>query len=83
MENPDLTGNERFGVAMNYGNFEGASALSWAGMGVLGYDVLSRGDRVAISGGFGVGFARTTATTSGAAASALSGLGATSRFPTS
>ena len=57
MENPDLTGNERFGVAMNYGNFQGASALSWAGMGVLGYDVLSRGDRVAISGGFGVGFA--------------------------
>ena len=56
MENPDLTGNERFGVAMNYGNFEGASALSWSGMGVLGYDVLSRGDRVAISGGFGVGF---------------------------
>ena len=56
MENPDLTGNERFGVAMNYGNFEGASALSWSAMGVLGYDVLSRGDRVAFSGGFGVGF---------------------------
>ena len=56
IENPDLTGNERFGVAMNYGNFEGASALSWSAMGVLGYDVLSRGDRVAISGGFGVGF---------------------------
>ena len=43
-------------VAMNYGNFEGASALSWSAMGVLGYDVLSRGDRVAVSGGFGVGF---------------------------
>ena len=56
MENPDLTGNERFGVAMNYGNFEGASALSWSAMGVLGYDVLSGGDRVAVSGGFGVGF---------------------------
>ncbi len=56
MENPDLVGNERFGVAMNYGNFEGASALSWSGMGVLGYDVLRPGDRVAVSGGFGVGF---------------------------
>ena len=33
MENPDLTGNERFGVAMNYGNFEGASALSWSAHG--------------------------------------------------
>ena len=41
MENPDLIGNERFGVAMNYGNFEGANALSWSAMGVLGYDVLS------------------------------------------
>ncbi len=56
MENPDLTGNERFGVAMNWGNFEGSNALSWSAMGVLGYDVLSRGDRVAVSGGFGVGF---------------------------
>jgi myo-inositol-hexaphosphate 3-phosphohydrolase len=41
---------------MNYGNFEGTSALSWSAMGVLGYDVFSRGDRVAVSGGFGVGF---------------------------
>ena len=56
IENPDLIANERFGVAMNYGNFEGSSALSWSAMGVLGYDVLSRGDRVAVSGGFGVGF---------------------------
>jgi trimeric autotransporter adhesin len=55
IENPDLVGSERFGVAMNYGNFEGASALSWSAMGVLGYDVLSPGDRIAISGGFGVG----------------------------
>jgi hypothetical protein len=30
--------------------------MSWSAMGVLGYDVLSRGDRVAVSGGFGVGF---------------------------
>jgi hypothetical protein len=56
MENPDLIANERFGVAMNYGNFEGANALSWSAMGVLGYDVLHRGDRIAVSGGFGVGF---------------------------
>ena len=83
MENPDLTGNERFGVAMNYGNFEGASALSWSAMGVLGYDVLSGGDRVAVSGGFGVGFEDGTATMSGAAVSARSGPGVAGPFPTS
>jgi hypothetical protein len=54
--NPDLTGNERFGVAANWGNFEGANALGAALMGVLGNNFVAKGDRVAISGGFGVGF---------------------------
>jgi hypothetical protein len=56
MENPDLTGNERFGVATHWGTFEGANALSFAAMGVLGHDFITKGDRVAVSGGFGVGF---------------------------
>ena len=57
MENPDLTGNERFGVAMNYGNFEGANALSWTFAGVIAQDFLTSGGRFAVGGGFGVGFA--------------------------
>jgi hypothetical protein len=56
MENPDLTGDERFGVATHWGGFEGANALSLSMTGVLGHDFVSRGDRVAVSGGFGVGF---------------------------
>ena len=56
MENPDLTGDERFGTAVNWGNYEGANAVSWSFMGVLGHDLLTSGDRFAVSGGVGVGF---------------------------
>lgn len=38
------------------GNFEGADGLGAALMGVLGHDFLAAGDRVSVSGGFGVGF---------------------------
>jgi hypothetical protein len=57
MENPDLTGNERFGIAANWGVFEDANALSVSMMGVLGHDWITKGDRVAVSGGVGTGFA--------------------------
>ena len=53
---PDLTGHERFGISASYGNFEGASAFGMGFEGVLGYDVLTRGDRIALTGGWGVGF---------------------------
>ena len=87
---PDLTGNERFGVSANWGNFEGSNAFGMGFEGVLGYDVLTRGDRFAVTGGFGVGFedgsngttaSAVTTTTSWAAVLALSGPGATSPSP--
>lgn len=56
MENPDLTGNESFGVAANWGTFEDANALGLSLMGVVGRDLFTSGDRAAISGGFGIGF---------------------------
>lgn len=56
MENPDLVGNERFGIAANWGHYEGANAFSASMIGVLGHNVFSTGDRVAVSGGIGVGF---------------------------
>ena len=56
MQNPDLVGGERFGVAANYGNFEGASGLGATLMGVLGNNFITVNDRVAVSGGLGVGF---------------------------
>ena len=54
--NPDLTGNESFGMSANWGNFDGSNAFGMGFEGVIGHDWLSRGDRVAITGGFGVGF---------------------------
>jgi hypothetical protein len=56
MENPDLTGNERFGVAANWGTFEDANAVGLSLMGVVARDLFTSGDRAAISGGFGIGF---------------------------
>jgi hypothetical protein len=56
MENPDLVAGERFGFAVNGGFYEGAAALSVSAEGVMGYNVFTDGDRVAVSGGVGVGF---------------------------
>jgi autotransporter adhesin len=56
MANPDLTGNERFGMAANWGRFEDANALSVTAMGVLAHNLVTEGDRVALAGGFGAGF---------------------------
>jgi hypothetical protein len=56
MEAPDLVGSEKFGFALNWGNFEGSNALSGSVAGVLGNNVFTDGDRVAMSAGFGVGF---------------------------
>ena len=43
-------------MSANYGNFEGSNAFGMGFEGVLGYDMLTRGDRIALTGGFGVGF---------------------------
>jgi hypothetical protein len=56
-QNPDLTGPEVFGISGNFGTFAGAYAFSVSAMGVVGHDVLQPGDRIAVSGGAGLGFA--------------------------
>jgi hypothetical protein len=56
--NPDLTGNERFGMTANWGNFDSANAFGMGFEGVLGHDWITRGDRIAVTGGWGVGFAQ-------------------------
>ncbi len=55
MENPDLVAGERFGIAVNGGFYESAQAISVAAEGVIGYNMFVPGDRVAVSGGVGVG----------------------------
>jgi hypothetical protein len=53
---PDLTRDERFGISANWGIFEGANAFGMGVEGVVGHDWITKGDRVAITGGWGVGF---------------------------
>ena len=53
---PDLTGNERFGVSANWGTFDGENAFGMGFEGVVAVDLLTSGDRFAVTGGFGVGF---------------------------
>ena len=86
---PDLTGNERFGVSANWGNFDGSNAFGMGFEGVLWNDLFATGGRFAVTGGFGVGAVdngHTTAlatpsavatTTCGAAELAVSGRGDT------
>ena len=54
LENPDLVGNETFGLAANLGFFEGNTALGVALMGVLGHNFVGGNERWAVSGGVGV-----------------------------
>jgi hypothetical protein len=56
MENPSLGPGEKFGIATAWGTFAGAHALTGSVMGVVGEDVLTDGDRIALFGGFGAGF---------------------------
>jgi len=55
--NPDLTGNEHFGITANWGGFDGANAFGMGFEGVVGHGWLMAGSRAAITGGWGVGFA--------------------------
>jgi hypothetical protein len=49
---PDLTGAERFGLSLNWGGFEGSSAIGGGVTGVVYQGVTSR---LALTGGLGVG----------------------------
>jgi hypothetical protein len=53
----DLPESEASGFGAHLGSFEGAHALGVELVGVLAHDLLAKGDRAAIVGGFGVGFA--------------------------
>jgi hypothetical protein len=50
---PDLTGNERYGLSLNWGNFEGANAI---GGGFTAVVRRGQRSRLAVTGGIGVGF---------------------------
>jgi hypothetical protein len=47
-------------MTVNVANWDGYSAIGVAAQGVIGYNAFEQGDRVAISGGVGVGTDRGT-----------------------
>lgn len=56
LENPDLYGDLNWALGVNYGNFDGTSAIGVSAIGVVGRDFLVPGDSVAVSGALGAGF---------------------------
>lgn len=60
LQNPDLVGNETFGMAVNWGGFDSSNAIGIAATGVLAHDFLGGGDRLAIAGGVGFGLDKDT-----------------------
>ncbi|WKW49895.1 hypothetical protein QMO75_11375 [Rhodomicrobium lacus] len=54
IQTPDLIAGEKFGVSVNWGNFEGANAFGVGLQGVLGNNLLGAGERVSLTGGVGV-----------------------------
>src|SRR5262249_30678200 len=54
IQNPVLTGSDRFGVAVNWGDFAGNSAGGVAAVGILNPNVFGGGEKFGLTGGFGV-----------------------------
>jgi hypothetical protein len=52
---PILADNQRFGLTVDLGGFDGANAVGVTASGVLGKDLLTKGDRLMLSGGAGWG----------------------------
>jgi hypothetical protein len=55
LADPSLAANERFGLKFNWGGFDGANGVGLSAIGVLGSNLLIRGDRLTLSGGVGWG----------------------------
>lgn len=54
IQNPILTGSDRFGVSVNWGEFDGNAAFGAAAAGIVGHNIFGAGEKVGLTGGFGV-----------------------------
>ena len=52
---PILRANEVFGLRANFGAFGGQQALGFSAIGVLDQNVFGNGEKLALSGGLGIG----------------------------
>ena len=55
VQDPDLMGNEIFGLKLNWGTYQQSNAVGMSAAGVLAHNLLAEGDRLSISGGIGYG----------------------------
>ncbi len=53
VQNPVLTGSDRFGVAVNFSDFAGNSAVGATAVGILAQNVFGGGEKFGLTGGFG------------------------------
>jgi trimeric autotransporter adhesin len=53
VQNPVLTGSDRFGVSVNWGEFAGSSAFGAAAVGIVGQNLLGTGEKLGLTGGIG------------------------------
>lgn len=54
VQNPVLTNGDRFGVAVNFGDFAGYNAIGATAVGIIGHNVFGGGEKFGLTGGFGV-----------------------------
>src|SRR5262249_47296413 len=54
VQNPVLTGGDRFGVAVNFGDFAGNNAVGAAAVGIINQNVFGGGEKFGVTGAFGV-----------------------------
>ncbi len=52
---PDLVGDESFGLRINFGEFSGESAIAFSAMGVVGRNVFGSRGHLAVGASVGVG----------------------------
>jgi hypothetical protein len=57
LQNPDLVGNEKFGISGNISYWEQNVAMGFSAIGVVGRNLFGSGERLAVSGAVGVSLA--------------------------
>ncbi len=53
VQNPTLTGGDRFGITFNWGAFDSNNAFGMAAIGIIGQNMFGAGEKMGLTGGFG------------------------------
>jgi trimeric autotransporter adhesin len=53
VQNPALTGNDKFGISVNWSEFAGNNAFGAAAVGIIGKNLFGGGEKLGLTGGIG------------------------------